>query len=38
MFQGRLGWLDLFNCWARAYHVLRAAVVREGLTFGALGF
>ena len=38
MFQGRLCWLDLFDCWSGAYGAFRASVVREGLTFGALGF
>ena len=38
MFQGLSGWLSLVDCWFEAYDAFRASVVREGLTFGALGF
>ena len=32
------GWLRMVDCWFEAYDAFRASVVREGLTFGALGF
>ena len=32
------GWLRMVDCWFEAYDAFQASVVRQGLTFGALGF
>ena len=33
-----LGWLRMVDCWFEAYDAFLASVVREGLSFGSLGF
>ena len=32
------GWLRMVDCWFEAFDAFRASVVREGLSFGSLGF